>query len=116
MNSVTQARLSAGTDILAGCPSPGTRAPRPLASRISGGTTVAMTAPAPLLPVDGHHLLYRSHFGFPKRFLRGLPGRALRAPGRRAPCGRPQPVALPLRASDAIGGGWTVGTAVNAKD
>lgn len=29
---------------------------------------MAMTAPAPLLLVDGHHLLYRSHFGFPKRF------------------------------------------------
>ncbi|MFI5987623.1 5'-3' exonuclease H3TH domain-containing protein [Streptomyces sp. NPDC051555] len=27
-----------------------------------------MTATAPLLLVDGHHLLYRSHFGFPKRF------------------------------------------------
>ncbi|MEU9416016.1 5'-3' exonuclease H3TH domain-containing protein [Streptomyces sp. NPDC048272] len=27
-----------------------------------------MTAHAPLLLVDGHHLLYRAHFGFPKRF------------------------------------------------
>ncbi|MFD4242941.1 5'-3' exonuclease H3TH domain-containing protein [Streptomyces sp. NPDC058525] len=32
-----------------------------------------MTAPAPLLLVDGHHLLYRAHFGFPKRF-RALDG------------------------------------------
>ncbi|MEV6681198.1 hypothetical protein AB0N09_30670 [Streptomyces erythrochromogenes] len=28
-----------------------------------------MTATTPpLLLVDGHHLLYRAHFGFPKRF------------------------------------------------
>ncbi|MFD3556844.1 hypothetical protein ACFWWA_32775 [Streptomyces goshikiensis] len=29
---------------------------------------MAMGAPASLLLVDGHHLLYRSHLGFPKRF------------------------------------------------
>ncbi|MCX4632809.1 5'-3' exonuclease H3TH domain-containing protein [Streptomyces sp. NBC_01443] len=35
---------------------------------MTGGTIMAMAMTAPLLLVDGHYLLTRSHFGFPKRF------------------------------------------------
>ncbi|THA39832.1 hypothetical protein E6W17_09700 [Streptomyces sp. A1547] len=67
MNAALGLRVQAGTDGLACPPLRNARASKPQATGMPGDLTMP-AATVPLLLVDGHHLLYRAHFGFPKRF------------------------------------------------